>query len=263
MYVYMRTMNPILVALCLGVSGLTGCAEEGGKTIVLNAEGRWLDPKDPERDGTCEVTAVDQGLASFVGGDTLDRILADMQTYFQSTNDGAWAQLLTHYPMHRENDTTMAAKSAEMLQQWWDFGLRNRTEWARVAYVSKTALDTMGAPQHVVLLNMDLSHYVEFLPNYTQMDPSGMRGMVESLYGKGTATYFTDSIPHADSTAVVREWQVKGETRIWAVMPVGGQKWCFLPANFNEGGGAKYMGGTAMVELLKHRTEFDPRLKTK
>jgi hypothetical protein len=46
-------------------------------------------------------------------------------------------------------------------------------------------------------------------------------------------------------------------------MPVGGQKWCFLPANFNEGGGAKYMGGTAMVELLKHRTEFDPRLKTK
>ena len=32
MYVYMRTMNPILIALCLGVSGLTGCAEEGGKT---------------------------------------------------------------------------------------------------------------------------------------------------------------------------------------------------------------------------------------
>ena len=26
---------------------------------------------------------------------------------------------------------------------------------------------------------------------------------------------------------------------------------------------AEALGGTAMVELLKHRTEFDPRLKTK
>jgi len=261
MYVSKPMMTSLVVALCLSITGMTGCSEEGGKQITLNAEGRWLDPKDPERDGACEVRAADEGLANYLGGDTLERILTDMQSYFQATNDGNWTQLLSHYPMHRENDTTMASKSAEMLQQWWDFGLRNRTEWATVSYASKTALDTMGTPQHVVLLNMDLSHYVEFLPNYAQMDPSGMRGMVESLYGKGTATYFTDSIPQADSTVTVREWRVKGDTRIWAVMPVGGDRWCFLPANFNEGGGAKYMGGTAMVELLKHRTEFDPRTK--
>lgn len=261
MFVCKPMITPFCIALCLGITGLTGCSEEGGKQIALNAEGRWLDPKDPERDGACEVRAVDSGLANYLGGDTLDRILSDMQSYFQATNDGNWTQLLSHYPMHREEDTTMASKSAEMLQQWWDFGLRNRTESATITYASKTSLDTMGTPQHVVLMNMELSHYVEFLPNFNQMDPSGMRGMVEALYGKGTATYFTDSIAHADSTVTIREWQVKGDTRIWAVMPVGGDRWCFLPANFNEGGGAKYMGGTAMVDLLKHRTEFDPRTK--
>jgi hypothetical protein len=46
MYVTMPMMTPLVVALCLGITGLTGCSEEGGKQIALNAEGRWRPKKD-------------------------------------------------------------------------------------------------------------------------------------------------------------------------------------------------------------------------
>ena len=52
---------------------------------------------------------------------------------------------------------------------------------AEIVYASPAFTD---GDQDVVLLNMQLSHFVEFYPHFDGPRPDGMKGMVESNYGK-------------------------------------------------------------------------------
>ena len=211
-------------------------------------------PSQIETDRTVELSISETNLHSFVGRDTLNAIASDLFSYFQSTNNAEWDVLMNHFPLHNRNDTAFIESSKRTLQQWWENGVRNRTEWADIIYASPVATDNN---QEVVLLNMNLKHFVEFYPFYTSTNPSGMKGMIESNYGKGNATYHELAVAEGDSLPF-RYWEINGMNRIWAVSHVDSSHWCFLPPNFNEGGAANMMGSDAMVQGLRHRRANDP-----
>ena len=90
---------------------------------------------------------------------------------------------------------------------------------AEVIYASPAFTD---GDQQVVLINMRLRHFVEFFPRYDGPSPSGMKGMVESNYGKGNATYFENPVADGDSLPF-RYWEISGLNRIWALSAAD---WC-------------------------------------
>lgn len=240
-------MNVPLICGCLSlIFMLQSCAQEGPNTAQL-------DQADlPEVSVTI---AVDE-LHSFVSEDTLIAISKDLLSYFQCTNEARWDELMHFFPLHKlpEADTSFVNGSKRALEYWTEHGVRNRTESARIVYASPSILDN---DQEVVLLNMELSHFVEFFPNYEGPPPSGMKGMVESNYGRGNAEYKEGAIAEGDSIPL-RYWEIKGLSRIWAISHIDSSHWCFLPPNFNESGSAFMMGGDAMVEALRHRRSNDP-----
>lgn len=188
--------------------------------------------------------------AVFVDDSVADAILRDLQRYFATQNDGEWDVTLDYYPMHRSPmDSAVRAQTVEGMQSWWDKGLRNQTEVADLLYASEIYPD---GDQSVVLLNLDLVHRVVFV-DFQDGNPEGMKGMVESSYGKGNAVFISHPGPPK-----VEYWEVRGDNRIWAVKADSGDHWCFLPANFNERGGAQFMSVDAMTALLRHRSENDP-----
>ena len=201
------------------------------------------------------VTLSTEALHAFVSTDTLEAIARDLTQYFAATNEGRWNDLLRHFPMHKkQGDTTFLKSSKEALNYWTERGVKNRTASAELVYASPAFTD---GDQQVVLLNMQLSHFVEFHPNYDGPRPDGMKGMVESNYGKGNAVYKEAPLVPGDSLPL-RYWEVSGLNRIWAVSHVDSAHWCFLPPNFNESGSASMMGANAMVEGLRHRRTNDP-----
>jgi len=259
----------IFIGACAAAMMFTsGCAEntmgqkDGGivsrhaKAEAMPSQGPKqfeLDPEDPEWDAQVEVV-ITESVASFVGGDTLAQIAADMADYFQKSNNMDWAAAMGHHPLHRQPDTAFVRKAVEVMDQFSDRGLRNRTEKVEILYASKRVDDQ---DQEVVLINMDLVHFVDFDSKY-QGNVEGMRGMIESNYGKGNGTYKEGAPSEVDSLPPYRYWEIRGKSRIWALSAKDSTHWCFLPANFNEGGGGNYMSGQAMVEALRHRREFDP-----
>lgn len=201
------------------------------------------------------VTLATENLNAFVSQDTLEIIAQNLTEYFQATNEGRWDDLMHYFPMHKKpGDTTFVKSSKEALQHWTERGVKNRTAAAELIYASPAFLD---GDQEVVLLNMQLSHFVEFHPHYDGPRPDGMKGMVESNYGKGNAVYKEAPIAEGDSLPL-RYWEISGLNRIWAVSHVDSTHWCFLPPNFNESGAAGMMGANAMVEALRHRRANDP-----
>ena len=200
------------------------------------------------------VSIANDQLNSFVALDTLENITQNLFDYFESTNDADWSQLMHHFPLHKNSDTAFINSSIRALDYWTERGVQNRTEMAEVVYASPAFLD---GDQEVVLLNMNLRHYVEFLPYYEGPSPKGMKGMVESNYGKGNAQYFEKEIEEGDSLPF-RYWEITGFNRIWALSHVDSSHWCFLPPNFNESGSAYMMSSDAMVGGLRHRRENDP-----
>lgn len=202
-----------------------------------------------------EVTIAGEELNAFVSEDTLEVIAQDLTSYFKATNEGRWDDLMHHFPMHKkQGDTTFVKSSKEALEHWTERGVKNRTAAAELIYASPAFTD---GDQEVVLLNMRLSHFVEFHPHYDGPRPNGMKGMVESNYGKGNAVYKEAPIAEGDSLPL-RYWEISGLNRIWAVSHVDSSHWCFLPPNFNESGAAGMMGANAMVEALRHRRSNDP-----
>lgn len=191
------------------------------------------------------------GAALFVDDQTAQHILRDLEGYFASQNAGDFATTMTYYPLYRANmDSAMIAQSVEQMNAFWDQGVRNQTEAADVLYMSNAYRD---GDQDVVLLNMDLVHRVIFLDYEGTMSPKGMKGMVESSYGKGNAQFNS-----LDTNPKVEYWEVRGDNRLWAVRQVDTDRWCFLPANFNERGGGAFMTVDAMTSLLRHRSDNDP-----
>lgn len=239
---------------------LESCSEGGGAPNDLLVADDSNSPSSSSFDETAEnnrnvnVSISEAELHAFIGMDTLQAIASDLHSYFQSTNDGEWDALMRHFPLHKRSDTAFTESSKRALQMWWDNGVRNRTELAEIVYASPVASDN---DQQVVLLNMNLKHFVEFHPFYTSTNPSGMKGMVESNYGKGNATYHEREIVEGDSLPF-RYWEISGMNRIWAVSHMDSSHWCFLPPNFNEGGAANMMGSEAMVQGLRHRRANDP-----
>lgn len=243
-------MNLPLISACMSlVFMLQSCAQESPSSVQNS-------PTDLPQ---VSVTLAEADLHSFVSSDTLAAISGDLLSYFQCTNEARWDDLMHHFPLHKlpEGDTSFVNGSKRALEYWTEHGVRNRTESARIVYASPSILDN---DQEVVLLNMELSHYVEFFPNYEGPPPSGMKGMVESNYGKGNAVYKEGEIAEGDSIPL-KYWEIKGLSRIWAVSHVDSAHWCFLPPNFNESGSAYMMGGDAMVEALRHRRNNDPTAK--
>ncbi|MGB1122543.1 MAG: hypothetical protein ACPG08_03385 [Flavobacteriales bacterium] len=201
------------------------------------------------------VTISEDALHAFVSSDTLEIIARDLTEYFTATNEGRWADLMHYFPMHKkQGDTSFVKSSIEALDHWTERGVKNRTAAAELLYASPAFSD---GDQDVVLLNMKLSHFVEFHPHYDGPRPDGMKGMVESNYGKGNAVYKEAPLAPGDSLPL-RYWEVAGLNRIWAVSHVDSGHWCFLPPNFNESGAASMMGANAMVEALRHRRANDP-----
>ena len=144
-----------------------------------------------------KVTIAGEELNAFVSEDTLEVIAQDLTSYFQATNEGRWDDLMHHFPMHKkQGDTTFVKSSKEALEHWTERGVKNRTAAAELIYASPAFLD---GDQEVVLLNMRLSHFVEFHPNYDGPRPNGMKGMVESNYGKGNAVYKEAPLAEGDS----------------------------------------------------------------
>ncbi len=187
--------------------------------------------------------------ALFLDQAVADDILEDLGTYFTAQNQGDWDAILDFYPLYRSPmDSAMRANTIEGMNMWWEKGLRNQTELADLLYASTIYRD---GDQDVVLMNLDLVHRVIFID--FEGNPSGMKGMVESNYGKGNATFFSQG-----GDPKVEYWEVRGDNRMWAVKQVGGDHWCFLPANFNERGGSNFMTVDAMTTLLRHRSENDP-----
>lgn len=212
-----------------------------------------LDDADPEWDGQIEISISPQ-VTSAIDASVLEDIVGDMESYFQSSNEMDWKAAMGHHPLHRQPDTAFISQAVEVMTKFSDMGLRNRTERVEILYASEMVDDD---DQEVVLLNMNLVHFVDFNSTY-EGNVEGMKGMVESNYGKGNATYHVGEPAEADSLPPFRYWEVRGQSRIWALSAKDSSHWCFLPANFNEGGGANYMSGAAMVEALRHRREFDP-----
>jgi len=200
------------------------------------------------------VKIASDALNSFVSRDTLEQITQNLFEYFKSTNEANWDQLMHHFPLHKNSDTAFVNSSKRALDYWTERGVQNRTEMAEIVYASPVFED---GDQEVVLINMKLRHYVEFLPLYDGPSPSGMKGMVESNYGKGNATYKENEIVEGDSLPF-RYWEITGLNRIWALSHVDSSHWCFLPPNFNESGSAFMMSSDAMVGGLRHRRENDP-----
>lgn len=217
-----------------------------------------LDEADPEWDGQVEISISPQ-VSSHIDENVLQDIVRDMEDYFQKSNSMDWAGAMGHHPLHRQPDTAFIRQAVEVMTKFSEMGLRNRTERVEVLYASEMVDDD---DQEVVLLNMNLVHFVDFNTSY-QGNVEGMKGMVESNYGKGNATYRVGEPAEVDSLPPFRYWEVRGQSRIWALSAKDSSHWCFLPANFNEGGGANYMSGSAMVEALRHRREFDPNYQQK
>jgi hypothetical protein len=187
--------------------------------------------------------------ALFLDQEVADHILEDLRKYFTAQNQGDWEAILDFYPLYRSPmDSATRATTIDGMNTWWEKGLRNQTELADLLYASNIYRD---GNQDVVLLNLDLVHRVIFID--FEGNPSGMKGMVESNYGKGNAQFFTEG-----DNPKVEYWEVRGDNRLWAVKEVGGDHWCFLPANFNERGGSQFMTVDAMTTLLRHRSENDP-----
>jgi hypothetical protein len=224
------------------------------ETLATDGEHSEMSNRNDQSNRLAVVQISDSELHSFVGSDTLEVIASNLKTYFQSTNDGEWDQLMRHFPLHKRADTAFVNSSKRALQHWWDNGVRNRTEFSEIIYVSPAALDN---DQEVILLNMKLKHFVEFHPFYTGSNPEGMKGMVESNYGKGNATFHELPLAEGDSIPF-RYWEIDGLNRIWALSHVDSAHWCFLPPNFNESGAANMMGSEAMVSGLRHRRTNDP-----
>ena len=198
-----------------------------------------------------------ENLHSFVGRDTLEQITGNLFDYFKSTNEADWDRLMHHFPLHKQSDTAFVNSSKRTLDYWTERGVQNRTEMAEVVYASPAFTD---GEQQVVLINMRLRHFVEFFPRYDGPSPSGMKGMVESNYGKGNASYFENAVAEGDSLPF-RYWEISGLNRIWALSHVDSSHWCFLPPNFNESGSAFMMSSDAMVGGLRHRRQNDPTAK--
>lgn len=190
------------------------------------------------------------GAAVFIEDADLKAIQRDLTGYFATQNNGDWAGTLGYYPLYRAPmDSTARANTIKAMNDWWEKGLRNQTEASDILYTSTKYRD---GDQDVVLLNMDLIHRVIFI-DFQDGNPQGMKGMVESSYGKGNTTFFT--LPGEPK---IEYWEVRGDNRMWAVKSVDSETWCFLPANFNERGGGNFMTVDAMTTLLRHRSDNDP-----
>ncbi len=228
--------------------GLASCNSEKAPEIGV------LESASPESHQEVSVSISKLELNSFVGRDTLEQIAGNLFDYFKSTNDADWDQLMHYFPLHKNSDTAFVNSSKRALDYWTERGVKNRTEMAEIVYASPAVTD---GDQQVVLINMKLKHFVEFLPNYDGPSPSGMKGMVESNYGKGNAAYFEKELAEGDSLPF-RYWEISGLNRIWALSHVDSSHWCFLPPNFNESGSAFMMSSDAMVGGLRHRRQNDP-----
>ena len=192
--------------------GFTGCSGDSSSNDS-NESNASLNPLTTEGLG---VTIAGKDLNAFVGRDTLEQITQNLFDYFKSTNDADWDQLMHFFPLHKNSDTAFVNSSKRALDYWTERGVQNRTEMAEIVYASPAFKD---GDQEVVLINMNLRHYVEFLPQYDGPSPSGMKGMVESNYGKGNATYKENEILEGDSLPF-RYWEITGLNRIWALSHV-------------------------------------------
>jgi hypothetical protein len=247
----MKMRLPLLALGLLTLNlGFTGCSGDSSSNDS-NESNASLNPLTTDGLG---VTIAGDDLNAFVGRDTLEQITQNLFDYFKSTNDADWDQLMHFFPLHKNSDTAFVNSSKRALDYWTERGVQNRTEMAEIVYASPAFKD---GDQEVVLINMNLLHYVEFRPHYDGPSPSGMKGMVESNYGKGNATYKENEILEGDSLPF-RYWEITGLNRIWALSHVDSSHWCFLPPNFNESGSAFMMSSDAMVGGLRHRRENDP-----
>jgi hypothetical protein len=247
----MKMRLPLLTLGLLTLNlGFTGCSGDSSSNDS-NESNASLNPLTTDGLG---VTIAGDDLNAFVGRDTLEQITQNLFDYFKSTNDADWDQLMHFFPLHKNSDTAFVNSSKRALDYWTERGVQNRTEMAEIVYASPAFKD---GDQEVVLINMNLLHYVEFRPHYDGPSPSGMKGMVESNYGKGNATYKEKEILEGDSLPF-RYWEITGLNRIWALSHVDSSHWCFLPPNFNESGSAFMMSSDAMVGGLRHRRENDP-----
>lgn len=251
----------LLVALSILAISLNSCNADSTSAIEENEEASEAMATDNiENTSASKALAVsisEENLHSFVGRDTLELITGNLFDYFKSTNEANWDQLMHHFPLHKQSDTAFVNSSKRALDYWTERGVQNRTEMAEVIYASPAFTD---GDQQVVLINMRLRHFVEFFPRYDGPSPSGMKGMVESNYGKGNATYFENPVADGDSLPF-RYWEISGLNRIWALSHVDSSHWCFLPPNFNESGSAFMMSSDAMVGGLRHRRQNDPTAK--
>ena len=120
-------------------------------------------------------------------------------------------------------------------------GVKNRTATFKSSTLVRPRMETgRGAAQYAI------SHFVEFYPHYDGPRPDGMKGMVESNYGKGNTVYKERPAPGDYSHCGIGKFGIEF---IWAVSHVDSAHWCFLPPNFNESGAASMMGANAW---LKH-----------
>ena len=255
--------TPLFVALALAWTTLLGCEANGNASVdtafsspdsaTAVEASRSVNSLDgisfPIENTPITITRSPEAV-TFMEEDELSDLLVDLKGYFSTQNDGDFAGTLQYYPLYRANmDSAQQAQTVELMSEWWDKGLHNQTEFAEILYVSMSHRD---GDQDVVLLNMDLIHRVVFI-DFQGGNPSGWKGMVESNYGKGNATFH--SVP---GTPKLEYWEVRGDNRMWAVKQVDSDHWCFLPANFNERGGGQFMTVDAMTALLRHRSENDP-----
>jgi len=246
----MRSLQILLTAVFVAFM-LAGCSENS--STISRAQGQI---QGVERQMIEEVTIAEKNLHAHLSDDTLKAIQSDLTAYFKATNEARWDDLMHYFPMHKkQGDTAFVNGSKRALEHWTERGVQNRTAAAEIVYTSPVYRDN---DQDVVLLNLNLTHFVEFHRNYDGPRPNGMKGMVETNYGKGNATYRESGIAPGDSIPELRYWEVAGYSRIWAVSHVDSLHWCFLPPNFNETGAAGMMGANAMVEALRHRRANDP-----
>ena len=248
-----RTWSFIALVFVL-VVGSFGCTE--ANTAVSRPQ---TSPEVEPSQFLTEVTISETELNASLAMDTLEIITENLTEYFKATNEARWGDLMHYFPLHKkQGDTAFVNGSMRALDHWTERGVRNRTASAEILYASPVLHDN---DQNVVLLNMRLSHFVEFFAQYDGPPADGMKGMVESNYGKGNATYKETPLQPGDSVPEIRYWEINGLNRIWAVNHVDSSHWCFLPPNFNETGAAGMMGANAMVEALRHRRANDPTAK--
>jgi|TARA_B110000444_G_C18795415_1_gene574574 hypothetical protein len=240
---------------------LTGCTNSNVKNFdesqVVNSESHPGVPGFDWDTDPLKVVVNQELINSKMGLDTLGGITEDLYIYMHTMNTVdslEWPIHLSHFPMHRYNDTTLLNKQYAGLSHWKKKGFTNRVGNIDIQYASDWIFEE---DQMVALIGYDIDFYQDFLPKFVG-NPEGMKFMLEDKYGRGNCNYnsFTEIRDNGDSL-LVRNWHAHAYSNMYVLCNLDSLHFTFLPIGFEKADfGVLMMDSETMLTLLRDQREF-------